>query len=51
MIVAVGSSHPPSWLMSKPPCGERDARADEPEDREHGLERGLAQAEVDRVRA
>jgi hypothetical protein len=32
------------------PGGERDARADEPEDREHGLERGLAQAEVDGVR-
>ena len=33
------------------PLGERDARADEPEDGEHGLERGLAQAEVDGVRA
>ena len=33
------------------PVGERDARADEAEDREHGLKRGLAQAEVDRVRA
>ena len=43
---------PPAQLAGvEAPVGERDARADEPEDREHGLERGLAQAEVDRVRA
>ena len=50
MIVAAGSSQPPSSLTVEAPVGERDPRADEPEDGEHGLERGLAQAEVDGVR-
>jgi hypothetical protein len=43
--------HPAAELARvEAPVGERDPRAHEPEDREHGLERGLAQAEIDGVR-
>ena len=50
MIVAAGSSQPPSWLVTKRPSASATREPIEREHRERGLKRRLAQPEVDGVR-